>query len=341
MKFLLFTISLLFISFGLGVNKNSLVEIFPAHFPEPTYDFEKNPLNQETITLGRTLFYDPLLSKDNSISCASCHSPYNAFAHTDHELSHGINDQTGTRNAPGLFNLAWQSSFMWDGAVNHLDVQALAPLTSQSEMGEDLISVINKLQNSPIYPELFTKAFKDSMVTGEHLLKALSQFQLTLISANSKYDKVLREEETYTPQELNGKRLFEKNCNTCHVQPTFSNHEFKRNGLELDFTLNDYGKFNHTKLAKDSFLFKVPSLRNLSYTFPYMHDGRFSSIREVINHYTDGLNDKTSSSQELKEPIRLTSDEKTDLVAFLLTLNDEEFVFNKKHHYPLEILRIN
>jgi len=341
MKILISIISLFFISFGLGVNKESLAEIFPAHFPEPTYDLEKNPLSLEAVNLGRVLFYDPILSKDTSISCASCHSPYNAFAHTDHELSHGINDLLGTRNAPALFNLAWQSSFMWDGAVNHLDVQALAPLTSKSEMGEELISVISKLQNSFIYPDLFMKAFNDSVVTGEHLLKALSQFQLTLISANSKYDKVMRKEETFTAQELTGKRLFEENCNTCHVQPLFSNYQLKKNGLEIDSTLNDYGKFNHTKLAKDSLLFKVPSLRNLSYTFPYMHDGRFSTIRKVISHYTNGITDKTAISEELKEPISLTSDEKTDLVAFLLTLNDKEFVFNKKHHYPFEILKIN
>jgi len=341
MKILISIISLFFISFGLGVNKESLIEIFPADFPEPTYDLEKNPLSQGAINLGRVLFYDPILSKDRSISCASCHSPYNAFAHTDHELSHGISDLIGTRNAPALFNLAWQSSFMWDGAVNHLDVQALAPLTSKSEMGEELISVISKLQNSSIYPDLFMKAFNDSVVTGEHLLKALSQFQLTLISANSKYDKVMRKKEKFTAKELTGKRLFEKNCNTCHIQPLFSNYQFKKNGLEIDSTLNDYGKFNHTKLAKDSLLFKVPSLRNLSYTFPYMHDGRFSTIREVISHYTNGITDKTAISEELKEPISLTSDEKTDLVAFLLTLNDKEFVFNKKHHYPLEILKIN
>jgi cytochrome c peroxidase len=173
---------------------------FPSHFPKPVYDFKKNPLSKEKVELGRVLFFDPILSKDKSISCASCHSSFNAFAHTDHDLSHGIGDSIGNRNAPALFNLAWQSSFMWDGAVNHLDVQALAPITHPKEMGEDLETVVRKLQASKIYPKLFFKAFNDSIITGERVLKSLSQFQLTLISANSKYDRVKEGIENFTEQ---------------------------------------------------------------------------------------------------------------------------------------------
>jgi len=166
---------ILFLFFTLGClafGVSSLETLaYPDYFPAPVYDLDKNPLSKEKIALGQALFYDPLLSKNKTISCASCHSPFNAFAHTDHELSHGIDDQIGTRNAPALFNLAWQKKFMWDGAVNHLDVQALAPLSHPLEMNEDLVSVVQKLQNHAQYPSLFFEAFQDSIITGEHFSK--------------------------------------------------------------------------------------------------------------------------------------------------------------------------
>ncbi|MEM7658876.1 MAG: cytochrome-c peroxidase, partial [Bacteroidota bacterium] len=157
---------------------------YPDHFPEPMYDFLQNPLREETVALGRYLFYEPLLSRDGSISCAACHSSFHAFAHTDHDLSHGIDDQIGTRNALPLFNLAWKTSFMWDGAVHHLDMQALAPISHPQEMGESLANVIVKLQAHEQYPARFAAAFpgeydsEAEAITGAHLLKALSQFQL-------------------------------------------------------------------------------------------------------------------------------------------------------------------
>ena len=311
---------------------------FPEHFPIVVYNLEKNPLTQEKINLGRALFYDPILSKDGTISCASCHSPYNGFAHTDHELSHGINDQIGTRNAPPLFNLAWQKSFNWDGAINHLDMQALAPLNDAREMGETTDSVIVKLQNSALYPSLFMAAFRDSIVTGQHFLQALAAFELTLISANAKYDKVKKGTEEFTIQEFNGYDLFQKNCNSCHTEPLFSSYELANNGLPIDTTLNDYGKGQITGVKADSLLFKIPSLRNLKFTHPYMHDGRFKRLNEVLNHYTKGIQHNKTLSEKFKNPIVLSSNEKTDLIAFLLTLNDSEFVFNPDNKYPRDIL---
>lgn len=310
----------------------------PNHFPKPVYDFKKNPLTEETILLGRVLFYDPILSKDNSISCASCHSSYNGFAHTDHDLSHGIGDSIGTRNAPALFNLAWQKTFMWDGAVNHLDVQALAPITHPKEMGEDLKNVVAKLQQSKIYPKLFFAAFNDSIITGERVLKSLSQFQLTLISSNSKYDKVKRGEEKFTEKEKYGYELFKIHCSSCHTEPLFTTYEFANNGLTIDTTLNDFGKWMITKQSKDSLTFKIPSLRNLKYTYPYMHDGRFKKLSEVLNHYTNGISESKTLDKNLENSIPLTSDEKADLIALLNTLNDESFVFNPDFQYPKNIL---
>ena len=313
---------------------------YPKHFPKPIYNFKNNTLTEPKILLGKALFYDPLLSKDGSISCASCHSSYNAFAHTDHELSHGINDQIGFRNAPALFNLAWQQNFMWDGAINHLDMQALAPITHPKEMGENLIDVVIKLQASPLYKTLFKQAFKDTIITGERLLKAMSQFELTLISANSKYDKVMKKQTVFTEQEQSGYTLFKQHCNSCHAEPLFSNYAFANNGLPVDSTLNDYGKMNITQKSEDSLMFKIPTLRNLSYTFPYMHDGRFKKLHEVLQHYTKGVKQSVTLSHQLKNNINLTSNQKIDLLSFILTLNDSAFVFNPNHKYPHQVFSI-
>lgn len=305
----------------------------PVYFPKPVYNFEQNPLDSNKIELGRRLFYDPILSADNTISCASCHSPYNAFAHTDHDLSHGIYDSIGTRNAPALFNLAWQQSFMWDGAINHLDMQALAPISHPSEMGSNINEVIMKLNASRMYKELFYKAFQDSTINTAKILKSLSQFQLTLVSANAKYDRVKLGKESFSEQEKQGYQLFTKNCASCHSEPLFSNYNFENNGLPIDPTLNDLGRYVITENENDKAKFKVPSLRNLSFTYPYMHDGRFMTLQEVINHYTSGIEHSETLSSQFNESIELSSNEKVDLISFLLTLNDKDFVFNKKHQF--------
>lgn len=316
---------------------NSSYTLKPNHFPEPTYDFKKNPLKAETIELGRALFYDPILSADNTISCASCHSQYNAFAHTDHPLSHGIGDKIGTRNAPALINLAWQNSFMWDGAINHLDMQALAPISNSDEMGESIENVVRKLQSSKIYPKLFAKAFNDTAITGERTLKAVSQFLLTLVSADSKYDSVVRGLTIYSEQEQNGYKLFKTHCNSCHTEPLFTNGKFERNGLPIDFALQDFGRLKVTDYVTDYAKFKIPTLRNIEFSYPYMHDGRFKRIKDVLNHYTTGITDLIDMPQQLKT-IKLTSNEKVDLTAFLLTLSDRKFVFNPEYSYPKKIL---
>lgn len=321
------------------INENLFV--YPEYFPTPVYNFDENPLTDEKISLGRALFYDPILSRDNSISCASCHTSFNAFAHTDHDLSHGIYDRIGTRNAPALFNLAWQKSFMWDGAIHHLDMQALAPISSHAEMDEDIEHVVEKLRNSEIYPKLFLEAFNNNKITGTKLLKALSQFQLTLVSFDAPYDQMRRNEIRYTAQEKKGYQLFLNHCNKCHTEPLFTNLEFGNNGLSVDTTLHDFGRYQVTKLSIDSLMFKIPSLRNLKFSYPYMHDGRFSKLREVLNHYTSddlGYLRIPSNNHVLKTNISLSATEKTDLIAFLLTLNDQTFVLNEAFRFPSELL---
>ena len=332
-------VSLIFLLIIVAAFKSADNKIFivPKGWLKPYYDFNKNPLSNNKIQLGRALFYDPILSRDNTISCSNCHSPYNAFAHVDHTLSHGIDNRIGTRNAPALMNLAWQSSFMWDGAINHLDMQALAPISNKDEMDETIANVVYKLQQSKIYPSLYKLAFGDSIITGEHTLKAISQFLLTVVSSNSKYDSVMRKKSEFTEQQLNGYYLFKKNCSSCHTEPLFTNLKFENNGLSVDTTLYDYGRINITHLKSDSLKFKVPTLRNIEYSYPYMHDGRFKRLSDVINHYTSGVQNHVNLSSQLQTPIELSSNEKVDLISFLLTLSDKHFIFNPDYSYPKNI----
>lgn len=314
--------------------------IRPAHFPEPLPYAETITGNTAQVLLGRALFYDPVLSADSTISCASCHSSYTAFAHTDHALSHGINDMRSTRNAPALFNLAWQSAFMWDGAIQHLDMQALAPINSPTEMGEQTAHVIEKLQRSGLYRRLFSMAYGDTVVTGERMLKALSAFQLTFVSANAKYDSVMLGKSRFTEQEAKGYGLFKQYCNSCHTEPLFTNGGFANNGLQPETLLMDPGRYKVTRLPSDSLMFKIPSLRNLSYSYPYMHDGRFNKLGQVLTHYTSQKNISPTLSPALNEPMPLSSNDKVDLIAFLLTLNDRSFIQNPAYKYPFEIFDI-
>jgi cytochrome c peroxidase len=235
-------------------------------------------------------------------------------------------------------NLAWQSTFMWDGAVNHLDKQALAPISSLDEMDSSIKEVVGKLQKSTIYPPLFQAAFGDSVVTGEHTLKAISAFMLTFVSANSKYDQVKRGEATFTNQEENGYQLFQKSCASCHAEPLFTTNKFANNGLPVDTTLNDFGRMMLTQNSADSLKFKIPTLRNIEFSYPYMHDGRFKKLPEVLKHYNKGVQFSATLAPELQDFQSLTSNEQVDLLAFLLTLTDKTFLFNQDYSFPREVL---
>ena len=287
------------------------------------------------------LFYDPILSADHSISCASCHSPYQAFAHNDHELSHGINDRIGKRNAPALFNLAWQKTFMWDGAIHHIDFQPLAPINHPDEMGEHTAHVIEKLNKLPAYISQCNQAFGDDTLTGERMLKSLSQFQLSLVSADSKYDRVKKGSDHFSPMESAGYSVYRSHCSSCHPEPLFFKNEFTTNGLSPDSTLNDSGRYTVTRRPEDLFLFKIPSLRNLSYSYPYMHDGRFQKISDVIRHYSEGIDKTRHLPKSIKGEMHLEARQKTELTAFLLTLNDSAFIFRQNHQYPRYLFQGN
>jgi len=330
---------ILLLSFiGLKVKNN--IFTYPEYWPKPVYDIAKNPVTEEGFQLGRALFYDPRLSKDNTISCASCHLQASGFTHIDHDLSHGIEGKIGTRNSLAIMNSAWSDSFMWDGGINHLEVQALAPLTSELEMAETLENVVRKLDTIPFYKNLFYKAFQDSIITGQRVLLGLTQFTLMLNTYNSKYDKYIRKEvgAEFTAQEKNGLKLFRNHCASCHTEPLFATNEFKNNGLAIDTTLNDFGRMKITQDPKDSLKFKVPTLRNIQFTKPYMHDGRFETLQEVITHYTNGIQHSETLAAELKAAIVLTPNEKVDLLVFLHTLTDKEFLFDKRFSFPKELI---
>ena len=332
--YIIIIVSVLFFSLAFSLLKPTpLYFQIPKGWPKPNYDFSKNPLTEEGFQLGRQLFYDPILSKDSTISCASCHLQATGFTHVDHSLSHGIDGKIGTRNSMTMMNLAWSKSFMWDGGVNHLDVQPLNPITSLVEMDETLANVVQKLQKSDKYKSLFFAAFGDENITGQRVLKALSQFELLLISANSKYDKVMRKEAVFTNQEQNGYQLFKNNCASCHSEPLFTNGKYENNGIPLDTTLNDIGRQRITEKFEDYLKFKVPTLRNIQFTNPYMHDGRFNKLTEVVKHY-NSLGNKKNVSKQFKKSMNLTDNERVDLVAFLLTLTDNEFLFDKRFVYP-------
>ncbi|RZJ28354.1 MAG: c-type cytochrome [Flavobacterium sp.] len=338
MRILIGIIVLLLLASGFMAPADDVYFSIPDKWPKPAYDFTQNPLKAETIQLGRALFYDPTLSSDGQISCASCHSQYTAFAHVDHKLSHGVQSLIGNRNAPALFNLAWQKSFMWDGAVHNLDALALAPMTSPVEMNENLPNIVDKLSASHRYRQAFAKAYGDSAITGTRTLKAISQFLVTLISCNSKYDKVTRGETgiRFSDNELHGYDLFKQNCAACHAEPLFTNGEFENNGIGTDSILKDPGRVKISLRKRDSLRFKVPSLRNVEVTYPYMHDGRFANLQMVLFHYTEAIGHDKTLSKPLKKKIVLSENDKRDLISFLKTLTDETFLRDKRFSYPVE-----
>lgn len=328
------TAFLIFLSLGMCalalVDPKQEVDFFvPQGWPKPHYNFENNPVSNEGFELGRSLFYDPILSKDSTVSCASCHLQFTAFAHVDHPTSHGVDSRVGKRNAPGLMNLAWTPYFHWDGGVLSLNGQAVNPITHPDEMGSDLGTVLYKLKRQKEYVAAFKKVFGIEDIKTQHVLKALAQFTVSLVSCNSKYDLMKRNEVEFNEQEKKGYALFQEHCNQCHKEPLFSNFEFKANGIGENSTLVDSGRANITRKEKDAFLFRVPSLRNVEYSFPYMHDGRFNKLKEVVGHYAQPADWNFPISSELrkiKNP--LNSAQQKDLLAFLKTLTDKGFLFN-------------
>ncbi|MFC4231009.1 cytochrome-c peroxidase [Parasediminibacterium paludis] len=306
----------------------------PKGWPQPVYDFKNNPLTQEGFALGRKLFYDTRLSKDGSLSCGSCHQQFAAFATYDHNLSHGINNAFTTRNAPSLANLAWVNNFMADGGINHLDLQPLAPITAPNEMGETIDNVVKKIKADTVYKRLFTKAFGDAAITTQRTMKALSQFMLLMVSSNSKYDKVMRGEANFILPEQLGYDIFKKKCANCHTEPLFTDFSYRNIGMPIDTFLNDYGRMRITRNVLDSLKFRVPSLRNVAYTAPYGHDGRFFGLMNVFDHYRSQAFNGPTTDSIFKNKLALSNFEIGQLTAFLYTLSDTSFLKDKRFAEP-------
>lgn len=324
-----------FIAAIYGCNKGVVDMVFegfskPSNFPEPVYHFNTNPVTKEGFELGRKLFYDPILSADNTISCGTCHVQTSAFTHHGHSVSHGIFDSMGTRNSPPIMNLAWNKSFMWDGGIVDMDLQSISPITNHIEMGETMENVLRKLQNSPVYPALFAKAYGSEEITGNNFLKSLSQFMAMCISSNSKYDSVMRGQgPVFTPEEQEGYKLVKQKCTPCHQEPMFTDYSFRNNGLSIS-SINDMGRYAITQNNGDKYKFKVPSLRNLAYTAPYMHDGRFFYLDAVLEHYGNRVLKTPNLDPQLQNGIPLLPLERLQILAFLATLNDKTFVLDKR-----------
>lgn len=309
----------------------ALMEV-PDHFPPMVYQSEKFPLSKERIELGRKLFYERKLSVDNSISCGDCHAQVHAFADHNSPVSFGVNGAMGIRNSPALMNMAWQTSFMHDGGVNHLEMVALVPITSEIEMNQPLDQLIVKLNDDDEYVDQFQLAFGKDSIDSQQLLVALAQFQMTLVSANSKYDQYMDGRAEFSEQERRGLDLFMTNCSSCHQPPLFTDFSFSNTGLDSVYV--DRGRELITLNPEDRGKFKVPSLRNIDLTYPYMHDGRFFNLIDVLDHYTDGIQDQPQLDSRLKEPIQLSVEEKQDVIAFLKTLTDYDFISNHKFSEP-------
>lgn len=307
----------------------------PEGWPQPVYNFEAHPVTKAGFLLGNRLFYDPVLSEDSTISCASCHLSYTAFTHIDHRVSHGIYGRQGTRNSQALMNLAWKKSFMWDGSVQHLETQAERPVSHPAEMNSTLATAAEKLNRSDKYRSAFFDTFGDSTATGQRIMEALAQFTVMLVSCNSRYDSMMRREPgvAFTPQEENGYRLFKTYCASCHTEPLFTNDAFAYNGLPADTALRDLGRYAVTQNPEDSFKFKVPALRNIAVSAPYFHDGRFNKLQEVLDHYSSGIKFSERLPKELQQNISLTKQDKKDLIVFLKTLTDKPFLYNRSFQF--------
>jgi cytochrome c peroxidase len=305
--------------------------VTPDGWPQPMYLFSQNPLTQEGIALGKKIFYDTRLSSDGQVSCGSCHQQFAGFTHADHNLAHGVNNQFTTRNPPALANLAWRSFFMHDGGINHLDVLPIAPITAPNEMGETLNNVLNKLRADATYRIMFKNAFGTEDITTERLTKALSQFTLTLVSSNSKYDRVKKGIEIFSTAEQLGYDLFKVKCASCHTEPFFTDFSYRNIGMPIDPFLKDEGRKHITGLSSDSLKFMVPSLRNVGVSGPYGHDGRFFAMVDVMNHYRNGVTNSPTLDPLLStNGIPLSNFQVSQLVAFLYTLTDTAFLKNKK-----------
>ena len=326
----------------------------PPFFP-PMDIPEDNPLTEEGVQLGRMLFWETRLSETNTMSCGTCHLPEHSFSDPN-PYSTGVTGAVGNRNAMALINMGWATSFFWDGRAFTLEEQILDPIPHPDEMNLPWSEAVERLQNdaeSTRYPERFFDAFGTTTVTEDLVVKAIAQFVRTMVSSDSKFDLWRRGETDLTDSEYNGYQMFLReggdpevvpggqfggDCFHCHGEAglQFTDHLFHNNGLDASFEL-DPGHFNVTGNPQDSGLFRTPTLRNVALSAPYMHDGRFATLEEVIDHYNTGGVPSSTIDPFMKYGsggLGLAPSQKADLIAFLHTLTDTAFVNNPAFSNP-------
>lgn len=316
--------------------------VVPAHFPKPLFD-TGNPMSLEGIGLGRMLFYDVRLSANNKISCASCHDQKRAFSDGVQFSTAGVSATALLRHSPALFNLAWANNgLFWDGGSTNLESQVFGPLTAHDEMAQNLYELVDELSAVPAYVSGFKAAF-DEPVSSQNVAKALAQFQRSLISAGSRYDRyrLNKAEGTLSQDELSGLELIRQKCQGCHSGELFTDQSYHNNGLDADFLSTDHeglyqGRYRISYDILDIGKFKTPSLRNVTLTAPYMHDGRLGSLEAVLDHYSNGIKGSATLDGKLAAGgMKLTNQQKQQIIAFLHTLTDQEFTRNPDHEKPL------
>jgi len=331
--------------------------VYPQNFGNRINIPADNSTTKQGVYLGRLLFYEKRLSANNTISCGSCHEQSKAF--TDgRSFSIGVDNVPTPRNAMSLTNLLWTRKFFWDGRAEGLESQAAIPMTNPHEMGQSLDISVKKINADKQYSPLFKLVYGDEKITADRIIKAISQFERTLISCNSRYDQYLRGAYQPTKQEMNGMELFNNgpnpekairgaNCAHCHGGPKTYMELFHNNGL--DSIPKDAGIETLTGLPSDRGRFKVPTLRNIALTAPYMHDGRFKTLNEVIDHYSDHVLESASLSTVFRgesnetggKTLKLTPIEKRELVAFLNMLTDETFITDPRFSDPHKVVAKN
>lgn len=301
----------------------------PSGFPELNNSVNSNRPTKYGVELGEKLFNEKRLSADNTVSCSSCHIQANAFADTNAQAI-GILERKGIRNTPPIQNMLFMKFYNWDGNILQLEKQPLVPIITHEEMGSSILEVMGKIKDDSTYKDLFRKAFGDEVMTPERIYKSIAQYEYTLISADSKYDQVKRNEGiSFTENEAQGYQTFQQKCSSCHSTALFTDQSFRNIGFPLNTNTNEAGRGRVTGLPVDYMSFRVPSLRNVEYTAPYGSFGQFATLRAVLDYLDNGVLDANNLDPILKSNgnrIPLTEQEKVNLILFMKTLSDRKFV---------------
>jgi cytochrome c peroxidase len=314
---------------AIAYNNPEVALTIPDGFPEMNTAVSANMPTKYGVALGELLFKDKRFSADNTISCASCHIQSHAFS-DNNKQGVGMEGRIGLRNVPPIQNMAFMKFYNWDGSKLRLEDQPLVPIITHEEMDSSILEVIGKIQGDAIYKDLFLKAFGDTTITAERIYKSIAQYEYTLISANSRYDKVKRNEgEAFTESEARGYEIFKQKCVSCHSGELFTDQTFRNIGFPVNTDSNEAGRARVTGSPADYMSFRVPSLRNIAQTAPYGSFGQFASLQAVLDYIDDGVIAADNLDPIFKNNgnrIPLTPAEKADLVAFMKTLTDDAFL---------------